>query len=140
MPLTVVWYNPKKIGDWLLERITERLPGIIAEALDVPEKKEFNLTKHEIEVVPEELSGKYDRNTMDLEVIIWAPECPERLITKDDRRRRICREIEEVIIEPSQTESYHGNKVNASEIKGYVYLLLQPASFGMLNFKSYGYK
>lgn len=136
MPLTVVWYNPEKIGEWLLERITERLPKIIAEALDVPEKEGFGLTEHEIEVVPEELSGKYDRNTMDLEVIIWAPECSERFITKDDRRRHICREIEEIILGPSKAKSYHGNRVNASEIKGYVYLLLQPASFGTLNLKS----
>jgi len=123
MPLTVVWYKPEKVDNKLLNDLTEKLPKIVAKALDVPENLAYRLAEEEIEVVTEELSGKYDRNTLDLEIIIWAPECSERLKTKGERRNKICRSVEAVLVE---------NLKGPEHIKGYVWLLLQPTSFGML--------
>lgn len=64
--------------------------------------------------------GKLDVNTKDLEIIIWATLYPERLKNLDGRRAMIVEQVKMFLAD------YDRN------LSGFVWVLLQPASFGEL--------
>lgn len=123
IPLVLISRNPEKINDDLLKALVEEVPGTVSRILNVPEVKEFNLIESDIEVWTQ-IFGDFDRNTPDLAVIVWVPECKERLQNKDERRGLINAKVENILLRNLKDKAY--------EIDGYVWLLFQPVSFGKL--------
>lgn len=119
MPLVVM--NCKKgrlLGD-MIGNLANELPAIVARALHVEKNLKGHLTSEDIEVEVRE-SGPYDVNIKDLEITIWANDYPERLANLDKRREEILSGIREFL------RDYDRN------LSGFVWVLLQPASFGEL--------
>lgn len=119
MPLVVVQYKAERITVQMLMHLTTALPGIVATALDVPENQDARLAPSDIEVWTQE-SGKFDVNTKDLEIIIWAPLFPERLLNLEERKDAIVRAVRRFLAD------YDRN------LTGFVWVLLQPSAFGEL--------
>ncbi|MDO8435907.1 MAG: hypothetical protein Q7S82_00780 [bacterium] len=113
MPLVVVNKNPEKIDCGLLERLVDRLPGLVASALTC-EHPDGGLEAQDVEVWVQDF-GPNDINTTDVEIIIWANLYPERQANLDDRREKICKGVR--LILPKM-------------IKGFVWVILNPGSFG----------
>ena len=119
MPLVVM--NCKKgrlLGD-MIEKLAQELPIIVSRALHVEENPKGHLTSDDIEVEVRE-SGTYDVNIKDLEITIWANHYPERLVNIDERREKIVLGIRDFLRDYDRNPS------------GFVWVLLQPASFGEL--------
>lgn len=115
MPLVVVNRNPKKVENNLLKRIVENLPESVASALTTSDLcPEGKLTAQDIEVWVQDF-GPHDINTKDIEIIIWANLYLERQASLDFRRDMLCKMVRLGIPE---------------KITGFVWILLQPASFG----------
>ncbi len=113
MPLVVVNRNPEKLDNELLKELVKSLPLSVALALtcDNPAGK---LTAQDVEVWVQDF-GPYDINTKDVEIIIWANLYPERQTNLDFKREGILALVRSIL---------------PREIKGFVWILLQPASFG----------
>ncbi len=116
MPLVVVARNPHVIKDDLLSVITQSLPFIVANALNC-EDEGGHLTSTDIEIWAQDF-GPHDVNTKDLEIIIWASQYPRRLENLEERKGRIINEIRNI------------RDAVGCFFTGFVYVLLQPASFG----------
>jgi len=116
MPFVWVRTNPYKIGKTQFRQLVENLPTIVAEALSVP-GTDGELTPEEIEVKVETF-GLFDIHTKDLEIIILAQDFPERKKNLDERQRLITGKVRR-LLSPSVTG-----------ITGFVWVLLQPGSFG----------
>ncbi|MCX6812997.1 MAG: hypothetical protein NTV77_00675 [Candidatus Azambacteria bacterium] len=115
MPLVVVNRNPGKLGDKLLEELVANLPESVASSLTTSDLcPEGKLTAQDVEVWVLDF-GPHDINTKDVEIIIWANLYPERQKNLDFRRDILYRMVRLILPE---------------EIKGFVWILLQPASFG----------
>jgi len=118
-----------------VEKLVENLPSIVAKALSVP-GTEGELLPNEIEVKVE-LFGEIregknssgltyvdlrdsaevlkDIHTKNIEIIIWANDYPERAKNLDQRRKQIIKEVRKFI---------------PPDITGFVWVLLQPGSYG----------
>ena len=116
MPLVVVARNPKVISDRLLSVITKNLPSIVASALDCDDEG-GSLTSRDVEVWVQDF-GPNDINTKDLEIVVWANQYPQRLRHLNARRADIVSEIRSI------------RGAARSNFTGFVWVLLQPASFG----------
>ena len=119
MPLVVVWHKSGRFNNDMIQKLAETLPEIVAGALHVPESAEAHLAPDDIEVKVQE-SGKYDVNTKDLAIIIWANLYPERLSNLTDRKDAIVQGVRAFLADYDLKPS------------GFVWVLLQPAAFGEL--------
>ena len=119
MPLVVVQYKASRFNEdmLMLQRLVESLPEIVGFALNAPENEDACLSPSDIEVWVQE-SGRFDVNTKDLEIIIWANLYPERLRNLEQRRDVILQAVRKFLAD------YDRN------LSGFVWVLLQPASFG----------
>lgn len=113
MPFVVVNRNKKKLPDKVLSPIIKKLPEIVANALTAwtPEGK---LTPNDIEVWVQDF-GPLDLNTKDIEIVIWANLYPEREANLPVRQKFITEKVKQLV---------------SKGITGFVWVLLQPASFG----------
>ena len=68
MPLFIVSRKPDKVPDDLFDAFRAAFPAIAAAALDVPGNEEARVTPGDI-VIWERVSGRFDVNTRDLEII-----------------------------------------------------------------------
>lgn len=118
MPLVVIQHKPGRVLDDMLQNLAKKMPEIVADALsaDAPGAE---LTSTDIEVWVQE-GGKLDVNTKDLEIIIWATSYPARLENLDFRKEMIVQQVKTFLAD------YDRN------LSGFVWVLLQPASFGEL--------
>jgi len=120
MPLAVIQH---KAGGELRElagQLAKKLPHIIAPALSVEthERHDGKLTSEDIEVWCFEGTSD-DVNTKDLEIIIWAHEYPERLKNFEERKDMIVSNVRRIL-----------NEYGYQDVKGFVWILLQPSAFG----------
>ncbi len=113
MPLVVVNRNPEKLNGEQLKILIDSLPESVASTLTCKDPG-GELMVQDIEVWVQDF-GPNDINTKDVEIIIWANLYPERLATLDLRRKMLCNSVRCVL---------------PKEIKGFVWILLQPGSFG----------
>lgn len=113
MPLVVVNRNPEKLSDRILKKFLEGLPESVASTLTC-ENPDGKLKAQDIEVWVQDF-GPYDINKADVEIIIWANQYPERQENLDFRRKMLCNLVRSAV---------------PRDIKGWVWILLQPASFG----------
>lgn len=113
MPLVVVNRNPEVLTDELLKSLVASLPSFVANVLTCNDPG-GDLTPQDIEVWVQDF-GPHDINTKDVEIIIWANLYPERQKTLELRRRFLCSELRFLL---------------PKEIGGFVWILLQPASYG----------
>lgn len=120
MPLVVVNRNPKSFDERSLENLVRALPDLVASALTC-ENPDGELTAKDIEVWVQD-SGPFDVNTKDVEIIIWANLYPERQADLDRRQRYITGGIKALM--------NAGDIATVKRISGFVWVLLQPASFG----------
>lgn len=119
MPLVVVQHKAGRLNEDMLQKLAESLPGIVANALNVKENEAARLTSSDVEVWVQE-SGKFDVNTKDLEIIVWANSYPERLSDLEFRKDVILKFVRWFL------SDYDRN------LSGFVWVLLQPAAFGEL--------
>lgn len=114
MPLILMNRDPKVIGDELARKIAQQLPAIVADALDISEHdKDGALTANDVEVYVQD-STELDVNTKPLEITIWAGYYPARQENLDQRRAKIAEDV---------------RAIKPPDIKGFVWVLLQPGSF-----------
>jgi len=114
MPLVLMSRDPKVIYDEVARKIAQQLPVIVAAALDTStEDERGRLTADDVEVYVQD-STELDVNTKPLEITIWASLYPAREKNLDERRAKIAEAVR--VIKPP-------------EIKGFVWVLLQPGSF-----------
>lgn len=114
MPLVLMNRDPKVIDDELARKIAQQLPAIVANALDISAyDKAGALTANDVEVYVQD-STELDVNTKPLEITIWAGYYPARQETLDQRRAKIAEAVREI---------------KPPEVKGFVWVLLQPGSF-----------
>ncbi len=114
MPLVIVNRKEGDVNDAVLRDLVKVLPVVVASALDVPEEPEGRLSPSDIKVWTDS-GSEFDVNTKSLEIVIWATEFPDRKADLDKRREHIVRCVKSVI---------------PTKIHGFVWVLLQPASFG----------
>lgn len=119
MPLVVIQHKAGRVLDDMLSKLSQAMPEIVASALDVEENKSARLTPNDVEVHVQE-SGKFDVNTKDLEIVIWANSYPERLKNLEQRKEAIIQGVRTFLAD------YDRN------LFGYVWVLLQPGAFGEL--------
>jgi hypothetical protein len=84
MPIVMVFRDPKIVNDDIMQRIANKLPYIIANALNVSENPEARLVSDSIKLKIIDPS-KFDRNADPLEILIFANEYPERKKDIDKR-------------------------------------------------------
>lgn len=120
MPLVVISRNPEVVDDYNLAALTSKITWIVAKALNIPNSP-FVLTKYDIEVWTRD-TGVFDQGTKDLEIIIFANFYPERAQNLDARQVVITEEVKKIL-----GKQYSAEK---KKPKGFVWVLLQPASFG----------
>jgi hypothetical protein len=113
MPLVVVGKNPEVVTDEILKKLVRDLPGMVAKTLGCDDPG-GDLTPQDIEVWVQDF-GPHDINTKDVEIIIWANFYLGRAKNLSLRRRLLGRLIRDTL---------------PREIKGFVWVLLNPASFG----------
>jgi len=114
--MQLVLLNRKKefVDDNLVKKIAGELPRIVSMALNIPHITDGKLVPDDIEVWVDD-SSELDVNTKPLEIIIWATEFSERRANLNFRRQIIVDEVKKLI---------------PSTVKGFVWVLLHPASFG----------
>ncbi len=113
MPLVVVNRNPKILTDELLKPLVASLPESVANTLTCNDLG-GDLTAKDIEVWVQDF-GPYDINTKDVEIIIWANLYPERQKTLKLRKNLLRALVKDML---------------PKKIRGFVWILLQPGSFG----------
>lgn len=114
MPLVLMNRDPKVIGDELARKIALQLPAIVADALDISAyDKDGALTANDVEVYMQD-STELNVNTKPLEITILAGHYPARQENLDQRRAKIAEAI---------------RAIKPPEVKGFVWVLLQPGSF-----------
>lgn len=118
MPVAILRYS-WKIPENVLRQLTEKLPSIISDALDISENPNARLTSSDIEVWTQKTQNE-DVNTKDLEILIHAHQYPERLLNVDERKDKVVMQVRVLLAE------------NKLKIKGWVWILLQPSSFGQI--------
>ena len=125
MPLVVINHvRAKAVKTGWHRHVAERaaqlgkeMPRIVAKALNTPENPDGKLTSYDIEVWHRK--GGYSDvcgDNVDLEIIIWANDFPERRATLEYRQKNITEEISRVLL--------------GGDIRGSVWVLLAPGSFG----------
>lgn len=119
MPLVVLQHKAGRVLEDMLAKLSQAMPEIVASALTVEGVERARLTSNDIEVRVRE-SEKFDVNTKDLEIIIWANSYAERLCNLDERKDMIVKAIRTFLAD------YDRN------LSGYVWVLLQPGEFGEL--------
>jgi len=111
-----VWVRVSSfLNEEFIEKLAKKLPIIVAKALNVPGTK-GTLKPEEIEVKVESF-GPLDVHTKNIEIIIWANDYPERRENLNERRKQIVAEIGKFFS-------------STPEITGFVWVLLQPGSYG----------
>jgi hypothetical protein len=114
MPLVLMNRDPEVIDDETARKLAQELPAIVADALDISEyDKDGALTAKDVEVYVQD-STKLDVNTKPLEITIWAGYYPARQKDLDRRRAKIAEAV---------------RAIKPPDIKGFVWVLLQPGSF-----------
>ena len=119
MPLVVVQHKAGRITEQMLTNLAKAMPEIVAAGLNAPENQDACLIPSDIEVWVQE-SGRFDVNTKDLGIIIWANSYPERLRNLDQRKDAIVQAVRKFLADCDRN------------LSGYVWVLLQPAAFGEL--------
>lgn len=117
MPLRLLTHKAGRVNSDMLGKLAQTLPSIVASALHVEENPDAHLSADHIAVRVQE-SGPFDVNVVDLSIIVWAHDYPERLANRDERRQKIVDEVHEFLAD------YDRN------LSGSVWLLLQPGSYG----------
>jgi len=120
MPLVMIQHKKGRVPKILLEGLAVGMPGIVAASLHVEENKDAHLTPDDVEVHVQE-SGESDVNTKDLEITIWANLYPERLENLGWRKENIVQFVRDFL-----------TANDMQFLSGFVWVLLQPASFGEL--------
>jgi len=113
MPLVVITRNPEKLDDEHLSSLTKVLCNSVCDALICSNDDGF-LSPSDIEIRVQNF-GPYDVNTKDIEIMIWSNLYPEREKNIKNSRRQIIRAVKKII---------------PSGLNGFVWILLQPSSFG----------
>lgn len=119
MPLVVVQHKAGRITEQMLENLAKAMPEVVATALNAPENHDACLSPSDIEVWVQE-SGKFDVNTKDLEIIIWASSYPECLRDLERRKDVIVQAVRKFLADFDRN------------LSGFVWVLLQPSAFGEL--------
>lgn len=114
MPLVVVNRNPKKVSDETAKHLVTILPSLVAAALSIKNSKHARFTPNDVEVWVQDF-GPLDRNTNDLQIMIWANHYPEREMALDFGRAKLVENLKSL--------------GNLGDIKGSIWILLQPGSF-----------
>lgn len=120
MPLALVKYNhihPRAVAE-----VTRLLPTLVAEALTVKEA-DGQLTPVDVEVFALE-ENCLDVNPYHLGIVIFANDYPSRRAKLDEARADIIRGLEAGL--PDILRRYEISR----DIKGFVWILLCPGSFG----------
>jgi hypothetical protein len=94
MILVLLSKNPKFIDDEMAQKIAQKLPTIVANALDTSaeEDEAGRLTPEDVRVYVQN-SSELDVNTKPFEIIIWAGYSKERGRNTDQRRVKIADRI-----------------------------------------------
>lgn len=116
MPLVVLSHKKDRVLPDMLEKLAQALPAMVAEALTC-EHPPGLLVAGDIEVWVRE-SSDYDVNVKDLEIVVWANHYDERQQNLHHRNVAVLNKVREFLAD------YDCN------LNGYVWILLQPASFG----------
>ncbi|HEY4496616.1 MAG TPA: hypothetical protein VI432_00495 [Candidatus Paceibacterota bacterium] len=109
----MVYFDPKDIEEMTLTRIANALPAIIAKHLSAGRNRS-DLKPSDIEVICNHFKPP-DMYSYDLAIVIWANDFPERKHNLEDRKNGIVADVRSLM--PSGT-------------RGFVWILLAPASFG----------
>ena len=124
MPFVTLYYKPSFVKKEEMRAIAERLPEIVARALNVPENPAARLNANDIEVQPEEIDEECTVNRRPLEIIILANDYPERKKNLDKRQEEITKAVREI-----KNEAW---SLDFRRVRGFVWVLLIPGSFGEL--------
>jgi len=119
MPVVSLQYKPDRIPKEAIEKLAPALTIFISGALDIPENKDARLKPEDIEVRVTH-PHEFNTNAKDLEIMIWAHEYPERSQNIEERKDKIVADVRRFFAD------YDYN------ITGWVWILLQPTSFGKI--------
>jgi hypothetical protein len=122
MPNVILKYESGAISISLIKKITEALPKIVANALNVETREDAKLTEEDV-AVEVKTHGHMDQNTVILEITVIANDFPERKATLKERTDEIVTAIKTLIGNEEQIERLQGN--------AFVWIMLVPASFQM---------
>ncbi len=115
MPLVQISVDPKVVDDEAIKKIAQQLPVIVAKALDISAyDMDGALTANDVEVHVR-YANHLDVNTKQLEILILAGDFEER-------KRTLLSRQEEIVVAIK--------KIKPPEIKGWVWVVLAPSSFG----------
>lgn len=119
MPIVEVKYNFKPDMLKVVRVLTPRLPGIIAQGLNIPnrEDKQGRVTPDDIIIHCTE-NGELDINTKDIEITVYAHSFPERLVNFEERKDSIMKYIDNVL------------RQYAPNVSGFVWIFLLESEFG----------
>lgn len=117
MPLAVLNYRKDRVLPDMLEKLARELPEMIADALTTEVDTRGRLFPGEVEVWVRE-SNEFDVHVKDFGIVIWANHYPEREQDLNHRNVAILNKVREFL------SDYDRN------LSGYVWILLQPGSFG----------
>ena len=124
MPLVLLKYDPESVPSAMAEEIAYILPQFVAVELTV-EEADGQLSPKDIEVWPLPKSpDDVDCNSYDLSIIIVAQDYPSRRAKLDEARAAIINELQDAL--PFVCDTYEVPGI----IKGFVWVLLCPGSFG----------
>ncbi len=123
MPLVTIKYDSNIVSKKILKYLTKILPDIVARALHVKERTDGYLTPEDIEVEVKK-HGKFDVNTLALQITIVANDYPQRKKNLEDRTTSI---INDLLRHPIIKDNSFISKKQA-----FVWVLLCPGGFKML--------
>lgn len=119
MPLVTISRNKAKISDRLISDLIKDLPFIIARALNIDDNDAGKLNEKDIKIKVED-QGRYDINSLDFEVTIFANDYPERRTNLELRTQHIVAGIENW----RKKSGYH-----VSKEESYVWVILGVGAF-----------
>lgn len=117
MPVVLLQYKADRVPEEIVAKLAKRLTELISEALDVPENQSARLHPEDIEIFVTP-SQKLDLNTKHLEIMVWAHQYPERLLNLEDRKDKVLYGVKAFLA------------MCDLDVSGWVWILLQPTSFG----------
>lgn len=124
MPLVLLKYDPESVPSAMAGEIAYILPQFVAAELTV-EEVGGQLSLEDVEVWPLPKSpDDVDPNNYDLSIVIVAQDYPSRRAKLDEARAAIVNELQDVL--PLICDTYDASSI----IKGFVWVLLCPGSFG----------
>lgn len=126
MPLALLVYDPERITSGVAGEIAFILPQFVAAELTVEEEDgQLSPSDIEVRVLPK---SPEDIDHYDLSIVIFAQDYPSRRAKLDEARAAIISELEDalpLICDESDCFTWYPPR-----IKGFVWVLLCPGSFG----------